>query len=323
MGKTGTSSIQDALRAGGKELIAQNAHYLGMWLDAIDPAYKGHAGFMHFYDQDEETLISAAKSFSDFLQRYSETTGVETFILSNEAFFGPAKKISPFLKALQVEIDLCLIAYIRDPAKWLPSAFTQWELYHKQHKGPIQSFPERAKTLIGQYNAIKVWIEDFSEVLIVRKHDTTVDVVKDFALTCNIGIPGLSERALERAEPAETLLRAAFNNRYEQAVFPETFNNFVLPASRKVAALDDLAQICFPNDQINEVIEERRPLFEYMRNRLGPEFDFLSGQTEPKAMPDPDKLQKRLIDYLVEITFLQAERIKRLENQMQELTKEK
>ena len=89
-----------------------------------------------------------------------------------------------------------------------------------------------------------------------------------------------------------------------------------------MADLEDLVELCFRQEEIESIIEERRPLFEFMRDRLGPEFDFLTGETEPKAMPDPDKLQKRLIDYLVEITFLQAERIKRLENQMLELRKD-
>lgn len=320
MGKTGTSSIQTALRTSTEELKAQKVHYLGMWFDAIYPAFQGHAGLLKFLALDETEMQNAAKTFIEHLKQQAEITGADTFILSNEGIFGNVHYVTPFLHALQPHVDISVVAYIRNPYKWLPSAFTQWGLFHKQQSGPLQTFRERATALIAQYTAMPAWIEIYGAQLDVRKHDTSIDVVQDFCEVCGIDIKPPKFRLLERSEPAEILLRAAFNGRYQSEVFPERFNRIVMTPKRSVVSMEDMTSLCFKYDGLEETVEARRELFETIRNGLGPDFDFISESSETKSMPDLVALQRRLIDHLVEISFQQGERLAKLEQRVQELT---
>lgn len=322
MGKTGTSSIQTALRTNPAALAEQKVHYLGMWFDAIDPAYLNHFGFRAFLALDEQELQKAAVVFAAHMTQVAETTGAETFILSNEGIFGHVHQIKPFLQELAKHVDLSLVAYIRNPYKWLPSAFTQWGLFHKQHHGPLQAFRERAATLIGQYAAAPAWIETYGDALTVRLHDTSIDVVEDFCTTCGITLVPPEKRALERSEPAELLLRAAFNNRYPGEVFPDRFRRMVLSPKYAVPSLRDMADLCFRHEGLVDIVEARRDLFETLPEKLGPDFEFLNQPDTSQGMPDAAELQTRVIDHLVEIMFQQGERIAKLEKQVQDMTKD-
>ncbi|MEE4348508.1 MAG: sulfotransferase, partial [Paracoccaceae bacterium] len=170
MGKTGTSSIQNALRTSSVELAEQNVQYLGMWFDAIDPRFNGSLGTREFFALDEEAMQSAATLFLENLNRINAERGIETFVLSNEAIFGAVHRIKPFILALCEQIDVKIVIYIRDPHSWLPSAYTQWSLYHKSVKGPLRSFSEHAPELLSMYQNIEHWLNDFSDHIIARPH---------------------------------------------------------------------------------------------------------------------------------------------------------
>ncbi|OZB18030.1 MAG: hypothetical protein B7X55_05460 [Rhodobacterales bacterium 34-62-10] len=322
MGKTGTSSIQAALRTSGKELAEQRAHYLGMWFEFIDPAYGGFSGSHNFFRLDQAAQESAARGMVDHLKVLKEKNGTETFILSNESIFGNVSNLKFFIKELGQTVDLSLLAYVRNPYQWLPSAFTQWGLYHKTRPGPLKPFQERAQDLVETYSCLIPWIEGHGDKLTVRNHDTSIDVVADFSRVCGVDLKPLATRVLERSEPAEILLRAAFNDRHSGEVHPDRFNNLVMQNRQPVKRLTELSALCFEHDDLADIVTSKTPLFEDIRDRLGPDFDFLSKPSPAKAAPDQADLQRRLIDYLVEITFQQAERIKKLEIQMQDLTKE-
>ncbi|MEM9239813.1 MAG: hypothetical protein AAGB07_07515, partial [Pseudomonadota bacterium] len=60
--------------------------------------------------------------------------------------------------------------------------------------------------------------------------------------------------------------------------------------------------------------------FEFLRDRTG--IDFVNTSDDPPAEPDDAELQRRVIDYLIEITFDQAQRLKRLERLVSELQKD-
>lgn len=321
MGKTGTSSIQAALRSSKEELAKQKVHYLGMWFEFIDPAYGGFTGSRDFFHLEPEVQKTAARRMVDYMKAWQEKEGTETFILSNESIFGNVNNLKFFIQELSELVELSLLAYVRNPYQWLPSAFTQWGLYHKTLPGPLKPFKERASSLIEVYSALITWSEEFGDNLTVRKHDTSTDVVSDFSQACGVNLQALSSRVLERSEPAEILLRAAFNNRHGTEVHPDRFNNLILQKRQNVPDLKALTALCFDHDGLSEIVNSKASLFEEIRDRLGPEFDFLSKASSPKPQPDATELNRRLVDLLVEITFQQAERIKKLEIQMQELEK--
>ncbi|MEQ8797085.1 MAG: hypothetical protein RLT87_10280 [Gammaproteobacteria bacterium] len=319
MGKTGTSSIQKTLNHRKEDLASQNTQYLGMWFDILNPEYQGYLGMRQFMQSDETNMKAAGQRFVELLKVRADTQGIDTFILSNEALFANVQNITPFLRVVQQNVDLKIIAYIRDPHEWLPSAFTQWGLFHKQQKGPLKRFSELAPTLIGQYEGIRYWISDFRDVLTVRKHDTSINVVEDFAKVCGIKMERSDKRHLERSEPAETLLRAAFNAHFDNEVMPERFDKILLDRKTGVPHLDDLISLSFEYDGIEGIVKERQDLFEFIRDNCGEEFDFLVGNPNVKTMPDASELRQRLFDFMMEITISQSIRIKRLEKLVYEL----
>ena len=256
------------------------------------------------------------KACSRPLPRRQRSTGDDTFILSNEGLFGEGEALTPFIEALRKEADVKLVAYMRPAREWLPSAFAQWGIRHKTYPGPIMPFGEHAKYLIGQYEGIRAWYQSFSDILIVRLHNKTIDVVADFSEV--IGIPlKAGQRDLERSEPAEMLLQALFNNRFEETVLPDRFSRTVI-GSATIKSVDEMADLCFDYRGMDAVIAGRAELFNYVRDNIGIDLN----ATDPVAGPvDRDVLRDRILDYLIEINFLQAMRIQKLEADMAELRK--
>ena len=202
MGKTGTSSIQRALATNQQRLAAQRAAYLGMWFDAIDPSFEGLMGQRHFAAGDAEQMHDRALALRSILERRAASEGIETFVFSNEAIFPSVATMTPFLAALGERLDLRLVTYLRDPRSWLPSADAQWGIRHKVEGGPIRPFPERARTLIENYEAIRAWVERFPDILVVRRFEKGADVVADFAAVAGVALEapgGVTSNATSRS----------------------------------------------------------------------------------------------------------------------------
>jgi hypothetical protein len=152
----------------------------------------------------------------------------------------------------------------------------------------------------------------------VRLFESRLDVVEDFAKAVGLNLPKSDIRRLERAEPADILLRAMYNTRFPEQVLPDRFDRFVTNSSQApIPSMHEMAERCFRHEGAEQIITEKRALFEYIRDSIG--FDFLDGEPKPSRMPDERDLQRRVIDYLVEVTFDQAQRLKRLERLINEL----
>lgn len=319
MGKTGTTSIQNALSAAGAQLAEQRTAYLGMWFDMIDPAFFGLEGSQQFFDLGDTALRAHAERFAGICEERARRDGTELFLFSNEAIFEAGPALTPFFEALDRHMDVRFLAYMRDPHRWLPSAYTQWGIRHKHNKGAVRTFPETARELIGMYDATRHWVAAFGDRLTVRPQDTGTDVVADFATACGMDVDLPERRSLERSEPAELILRAIYNDRFEDRMLPQQFNNFVVNPQRGIRSVSEMRERCFAHEGIAEIVSERRELFEFIRDNLG--LDFLEDTTEHRGLPDETELRARLIDYLIEIAFSQAHRIKRLEREVEKLAK--
>lgn len=314
MGKTGTSSIQRTLAAHEAELAAQNAHYLGMWFDAVAPRFRGHEGLHAFAAENPAALAGHAETFLQHLERLSKRTGAELFIHSNEGLFGHSVRIEPFLKALMDRTEVKILAYVRPPRDWLPSAFTQWNIHHKQQQGPIQPFRERARTLVSQYDGVAPWLDRYGEAFEIRRFDKALDIVTDFAAAVGLTLPPTGQRFLERREPAEVVMRALFNDRFEAPMLPDRFDKMVINTHRGfVKDLETVMEICFDYDDIDTIIEEKRATFEAIEQRTG--LDLLTPEPGARTV-DKAAVRERLLDYIVSITVEQSLRIHRLERRI-------
>ena len=321
MGKTGTSSIQKALEKNIPHLAEQKVTYLGMMFDMVDPEVKGQLSAAKVFSQPPETIALYAQRFLAYLQAQAARDGTEVFILSNESLFAQAFNFTPFLEAVRKEIEVRAIGYLRNPYSWLPSAYTQWAIRHKAQPGEIEPFAISAKKLIRQYHGIYIWQEKFSDILSIRSYEANADVVLDFASAAEIDLIPPDRRQLVRGEPAQTVLRALFNNRIPGPVMPTKFNRAVrIFDGRKVASVRDVATRCFDYSEVAAVIGENQEVFEFVRDNLG--FDFFGPAPSTPIPPDLTELQQRLIDHLVEITFDQAKRLERLERQVEDLSRD-
>lgn len=322
MGKTGTTSLQTALSQSTEALTQQKAHYLGMWFDGADPKFRGLKGFGTFVAQNAEKQELHAKHFWEHLGALAKDTTATTFVLSNESLFQNGPRLEPFFRALQALGGKPeFIAYVRDPRAWLPSAHTQWALRHKTNDGPVQDLATSAKRLMKFYDAIPFWIEQFGDTLELRQATLDHDVVADFANVTGLQLTPPVTRALERSEPADTLLRAMFNNRFEGTALPERFNRVIRDTEAKpVPSSEDMKRICFDQSAIETVMSENAEVFEFLRDRAG--IDFVTGSDHAPAQLDENEMQRRVIDYLIEVTFDQAQRLKRLERLVNEMKKD-
>ena len=322
MGKTGTTSLQTALSQSTEALDQQKAQYLGMWFDGADPTFRGLRGFGKFVAQKAEKQRVHAKHFWDHLSAMAKDTKATTFVLSNESLFQSGPRLEPFfreLRALGGQQEF--LAYVRDPRAWLPSAHTQWALRHKTNDGPVQDLATSARRLMKFYDAIPFWIEQFGDGLQLREATVERDVVADFANATGLHLTPPAARALERSEPVDTLLRAMFNNRFAGNALPERFNRVIRDTdARPVPSLEDMKRVCFDQSVIDTVMSENADVFEFLRDRTG--IDFVTGSDHTPPQLDETEMQRRVIDYLIEMTFDQAQRLKRLERMVNDLQKD-
>lgn len=319
MGKTGTSSIQRQLADSGDALRAQSACYLGMWFDMVDPRFKGLNNRADFFTQNAEGIRASADMLFAYMKERNASDGAKTFILSNEALTGKAVALKPMIdRLLELGVSVKVIAYVRNPMDWLPSAYVQWGVRHKQAPGRVRAYPEKARGLLNWYKGVLDWHQEFSSILDLRSYDDAPDVVADFSAVIGLTLPPSKERVLERAEDAEIILRALFNDNFKNTMLPDRFNRTVLRNLDKVPRLDDVIAACLDYSATPQIIAENAPFFDRVASACG--FDPREkGKAVPKPAPSPDAVKDRLLDTLVEITLMQAQRIKRLEDVVERL----
>ncbi len=319
MGKTGTTSIQHALKESADALARQNAAFLSMSLDEINPASTGIANYYRFINGTAQEKAEGTERFHSYLVERAAKEGIETFIFSNERVYENGRKLEPFFNGLKAKgLAMSFVVYMRDPRSWLPSAYTQWAIRHKTNQGPVQGFATAARRLIGRYEEIRFWQEKFGDVLTVRPFEKGFDVVQDFAQTVGVTLPETNTRKLERGEPADLLLRAMLNTRFHDPVLPNRFHKVVTNSSRApVPSLREMSERCFNHEAMEEIIAEKRELFDDLRDSFG--FDLLAGGAPASRQPDEAEIQRRVIDYLVEMSLDQAQRLIRLEQLVSKL----
>ena len=317
MGKTGTSAIQKTLAQNEAELRFAGMIYLGMWFDIIDPAYKGLRNQAKFFSLNESGLRQAADILVQRLTETAKAEGVDTFIISNEAFSGKFAVLEVIVRRLiELGVTVQAIAYVRDPNGWLPSAFVQWGVRHKIDPGPILPYPEKARRLVNWYSGILEWHMRMGEVLEIRSYDAAPDVVADFGTAIGAALKPLGARILERGEEAEIVMRAMFNNGIAQNVLPEAFDKAVLAGLKAVPRIEDLLVRLFDYSDTPAIVAEKSDLFDALTKACG--FDpRTSGKVRTTSLPDASAVRDRLVDALLEVVMSQAQRIKRIESALE------
>ena len=312
MGKTGTSAIQRALADNAAALRAQGVAYIGMWFDMLDPRFKGLRHQQEFFALPAAAMRDGADQLYRILAERAAAEGLTTFLWSNEAFSGKARQMGPLvarLTALGAEVQL--IAWVRNPQAWLPSAYVQWGLRHKVEPGPVQPFGVKARKLVRWYGGLVDWHKAAGAALKIRSYDRAPEIVADLAQALGLDLPNPGQRVLERGEPAEVVLRALFNDRIEGSALPGLFDEALRPGLGEIPQIEDVAAQCFDYSETAQIIAEQAALFDRLTEICG--FDPRLEPSRPATALDAQALRARMLDVLVAIVIDQAARIQRLE----------
>ena len=317
MGKTGSSAIQKALAENTQRLTDGNAHYLGMWLTPYEGPGR-RPGHKEFFDQPKSIWRDRALDLSKLANQIVGNGGPNTFISSNESFFHYGHKFESFVDTARDHFDVKILAYVRRPMEWLPSAYAQWGIRHKTVQGPIPSYGALARSLVHQYEDVMFWQKQMGDMLTIRSYDLANDIVRDFFSFVGVPFGEYGAKFYKRVEDAESILRLVFNNRYDEQVEPDRFNGTFGRAFRRgVANLDELVDRHMDYDETRRIINENIQIFECLEEKTG--IDLLESKNELPKKPTAEDLRARLLEYLIESCIDQSLRIRALEKKLDEL----
>ncbi|WP_138469414.1 hypothetical protein [Poseidonocella sp. HB161398] len=320
MGKTGTSSIQAALRDSPAALRAGRARYMGMWMGQLDTAFEGLAGFNRFRDQDASSHRRLAETLARQLGDLAEREDATRFIFSNEAYLPLLENFRPFFERLAERIDLRVVAYARPVGSWLPSACAQWSVLHKTNAGPVESLAEAGDRMMAQYAPITGWIDLLGERVTLRLFERGIDPLADFSelIGIKLGSDGLERQA--RLPLSEQMLRAAVNNQVDAPCLPDFAEATFLPKKRRgrmPLALSERFRFLFDNSQFAPVIERHAPMLREIEARTG--IDLLSAPVPDAPAYDPAVIEDEIIGSLLDIASRQSVQLRRAERRLNDM----
>ncbi len=311
MGKTGTTSIQHALGASGARLRAQRARYLGMWFDPLGPAYAGYPGLIAISRAGEADKRRLAVTYAAALKTMARDEGIETFIHSNESIFERPRELAPFIETLGEHFDVRIVCFMRPVRDWLPSAYVQWGVRHKTQEGRVPAFDVMGEKLVGVYDAIHGWSERFPTAIDVRPFLKSSEVLETFEAACGIRLDRPETRHLERADPAEIVLRGLFNDRFAEPVLPAVFDRAVLAGARvPIPSVEAMAGKALSTPRLDEIIATKAATFEFIKARYG--LDLMNDLASDPAL-EGGVSRERIVDVLVELLLAQSIRLTKLE----------
>ena len=318
MGKTGTSSIQAALKQNSDVLMAQGVSYLGMWFGDISSDFIGYDGQEKMFSSSAEEMFDHANALAAALDVRKKELGIDRFIISNESMFGNVGTLIPFVKRLSDLLSVKVVAYARNPVDWLPSAYNQWAVYHKNVEGPIPDYEPTARRLINTYNGLILWARGIPDQFSIRTFHKGLDVISDFSSFCGIEIDNPEGRKLERAGAVESVFRAVYNNNFHESVLPQRFDAAV--GRDSVSPKHNLSEIVgrsFDYRATNMIVQDNAKMFDLILTLTGVDLR-VENSTVPPA-PNVDDLRKDVIDSLLRLSMDQAERIYILEQKVKRI----
>ena len=320
MGKTGTTSLQSVLGRNVENLRAQKVEYLGSWFEMLDPPIAKPEHLSRFRTEPAGKIKKYGKQFAEYARAHSEKHGTKLFILSNEGLAGYSRSFPPFASAVGSVAQVRIIAYARNVWTWLPSAYAQWGMRHKTHSEKIRSFKEQSSDLVRTYMQPVNWSRYLGKRFELRSYDATDDVVQDFADAVGIKLPRDNSRQLERSDESELLLRALYNNLYNEPVGVANFNNSVLRAPRSVATLEQNIKRYFDYSAMDAAIDEHEKIFSRIKRRF--DLDLAAEPAKRPEPPSPEEMRERLFDLLMHITLSQSKKLEDLEKEILALRNE-
>ena len=315
-GKTGTTSIQGALRAVTGPLEAAGVRDLGIFLSASpvfrsapfrdSAAFEAFLRTPHASDDIADAILDAFREAGDAVH----TLVWVNEVLSMPGFFPP---VSAALKRVAgAGVTLEVIVYLRALDAYAFSLYKQIGLKGKSAAGRIRSFADWAGTAIRPMApGLTRWRDAFPDVFRPFNYDGVPDVVTHFAQVARL--PQLEARQANRS-PSNAMLyaMATFNDRLAERTRPALFRAAfgspnILSRERYTPPLRAL----FPSDADLQAFRERmapdqQALSDLLQQAGEPPLAY-SGRPVGNSEVDPEELNQILLRMIFDLSDRVAE----------------
>lgn len=226
LGKTGTSAIQKSLQSYKGSL---NTPENWSWPELVNGERISHEWM------SSEHCTEKTEALYDTIVTHSKKTECDHIIWSNEAISSnlPMLELFKELREWDDDFEVDIVIYIREPGKWLKSAWDQWGLVDKilpsiprnwgrpgkwnGHRPPCFNnwFSKWGR---DHYNGYIKW-KDIAEI---RLYQEGKDIINDFSEVIGIDLPRVRE--YDTLTSSEVLSRAVYNNTYTEPVSTKKFD---------------------------------------------------------------------------------------------------
>ena len=145
-GKTGSTSIQSLLKSHEKDVMAHGVFFSGYMFDLLSDkpfSWQKNAGTEVFNQLPAEQRKHELEAVLDAAKREAVEKNCTKIIWSNEALCN-MPHVASIIESVWDD-DVSIIAYLRRNDDYAVSAYKQWGLKHKIHKGELLSFPDFTK----------------------------------------------------------------------------------------------------------------------------------------------------------------------------------
>lgn len=322
-GKTGTSSIQATLKANREALEAAGYLYLGlMWEHAptrLHPwqVFGGHDAFLALpRDVAEPQFRQLLRATVDD----ARSKGIHTLIWSSESFFDRYDSVlAPLAEIRAANVDVEVLAYVRNHGSWARSAYVQWGIKHKTMAGPILPFREWvARRLPAFAPTLQRYAQALPGALRLRNFDAAQDVVDDFQKVVGFPPELLAQRVNDNATPGnvDLLMRALFNGAIRAPVFPMLYDRQVGQYLSADRSADQFLGRLFPTaqdivDVVLQTADDRAAISALLTAQGQPP---LQAPVDPPKEPQVD--EQALLLALAGLVISQARRLDVIETRL-------
>ena len=309
LGKTGTSAIQFALLGHKGNLTAGKEGMGRLWPILPDGNRMNHEWLVSPHTAEK------TKTLYDIIVSHSKKTGCDHVFWSNEAICTTREAVKLFndLSTCSPDLDVQIILYVREPGRWLKSAWDQWGLRHKVFEGKIfrrSSGPGEGDLCPMSFRR---WFYEWAEVTYnswrwwrriadIRQYKEGEDIIDDFCGVTGLDLPRI--RAYETPTSSEVLSRAIYNNTYSDPVTPHKFDPYtqygdIQQYSKNYFSLKDIESLAM-------VLRDESISFQ--------------NDTIPKERKISEEDYKRLVDQAIIFSIEAIGRIDQLEDKVKELS---
>jgi len=325
-GKTGSTSIQSALKQSHDELIShQRVKYLGLQFETCNIklyCWQVEEPWKMLTQKPSEKAISEILHLLTSIIETEKANGTKKLIWSNESLFDHIDIVEPVLSKIQNSgVKVNVILYLRKSDDWAQSAFIQWGIKHKTYSGQIQNFSKWIKRDLSLLTKIDKLQNSLNLPINIRNFENLDCVLTDFCKIVDISINS-GENTRDNMSPGNAAigLWALYNNQFEEQILPNDLypllsSSNVLNKKYKGIKFENLFATQHDIDQINEIyLNDSEKVNNYLKLNGQPPFS-----NAPAQVKDHNINLEVIMAGLLDICKSNYDEIQSLKKQVQEL----